>query len=131
MEFQGTVDTSSEMAMECLWYCFHNILQAEFDAVKECWNTHRIQKSRNNTVPGRPDTLYFLPELHGACDNGIPVRITEVHYVTTHIIDDSQNNDYQDYFDYARMNLSIPLNKNWEEALSMYTKLSDACCSSW
>ena len=65
LEFQGTVDTSSEMAMELLWYCFHGLLQAEFDAVKERWNTHRIRKSGNDTVPGRPDSLFFLPELHG------------------------------------------------------------------
>ena len=125
LEFQGTVDTSCEMAMECLWYCFHGVLQAEFDAVKERWDTHRIRKSGNDTVPGRPDSLYFLPELHGAWDNGMPFTITEVRYVTQHIIevDDSQSNDYQDYSNYARTSLCIPLPKNWEEALSLYTKL--------
>lgn len=125
LEFQGTVDTSCEMALECLWYCFHGVLQAEFDAVKERWNTHRIRKSRNDTVPGRPDSLFFLPELHGASDCGMPLNLTEVRYVTQHIIEDdnSQTNDYQDYFKYARTSLSIPLPENWEEALSLYMKL--------
>ena len=63
LEFQGVnVDTSSEISMECLWYCFNKLLQEEH------WNTHRIRKSRNNTVPGQPDSLYFLPEIHGARD---------------------------------------------------------------
>ena len=113
------------MATECLWYCFQGVLEAEFDAVKERWNTHRIRKSRNDTVPGRPDSLFFLPELHGTSDCGMPVNLTEVRYVTQHIIEDdsSQANDYQDYFNYARTSLSIPLPENWEEALSLYMKL--------
>lgn len=124
LEFQGTVDAYSEMAMELLWYCFHGLLQAEFDAVKEGWNTHRIRKSGNNTVPGHPDSLFFLPELHGTFDNGIPVTTAEVSYVTQEIIEDSdRQNEYQDYFNYARTSLSIPLPQNWEEALSLYVKL--------
>ena len=124
LEFQGTVDTSSEMAMELLWYCFHGLLQAEFDAVKERWNTHRIRKSGNDTVPGRPDSLFFLPELHGASDYGVSVTAAEVSYVTQDIIEDSDSqNEYQDYFNYARTSLSIPLPQNWEEALSLYLKL--------
>jgi len=124
LEFQGTVDTSSEMAMELLWYCFHGILQAEFDAVKERWNTHRIRKSGNDTVPGRPDSLFFLPELHGAFDNSVSVTASEVSYVTQEIIEDGDSqNDYQDYFNYARTSLSINLPQNWEEALSLYVKL--------
>jgi len=55
----------------------------------------------------------------------VPVNLTEVRYVTQHIIEDdsSQTNDYQDYFKYARTSLSIPLPENWEEALSLYVKL--------
>ena len=125
LEFQGTVDTSSEMAMECLWYCFHGVLQAEFNAVREQCNTHRIRKSRSDTVAGRPDSLYLLPELHGACNSGVPVTSTEVSYVTQHILEDdnSENNDFQDYFDYARTSLSFTLPKSWEEALSLYMTL--------
>lgn len=125
LEFQGTVDTLSEMAMKCLWYCFNGVLKAELDAVKERWNTHRIWKSRNDTVPGRPDSLFLLPELHGACDNGVPIAVAEVLYVTQEIIEDdhSQDNEYQEYFDYARRSLSIPLPNNWEGDLSLYTKL--------
>ena len=49
--------------MECLWYCFRRVLQAECHAVRERWNTHRIRKSRSATVAGRPDSLYLLAEL--------------------------------------------------------------------
>ena len=56
----------------------HTVLQVEFDAVKERWNSHRIRKSGNYTVAGRPDSLYFFPALHGALDNGVPVTSTEL-----------------------------------------------------
>ena len=31
---RNVVDTSSEISMECLWFCFKNILQADLDSVK-------------------------------------------------------------------------------------------------
>ena len=59
------VDLTSELEMECLWFCFSRLLQKMLDEVKEHWNTHRIRRSRHDTVSGRPDSLFYLPELHG------------------------------------------------------------------
>ena len=33
-EFQGIVDTTSEINLECLWYCFTKVLQKELDSGK-------------------------------------------------------------------------------------------------
>ena len=38
------------------------------DLVKEHWNTHHIRDSRHDTVPGRHDELFCLPEDHGGVD---------------------------------------------------------------
>lgn len=59
---RGIVDTASELSMTCLWFCFKDILQADLDHVRDHWNTHYIRKSRHDTIPGRPDELFFLPE---------------------------------------------------------------------
>ena len=101
------------------------VFMGEFNAVRERRNTHRIRKSRSDTVAGCPDSLYLLPELHGACNSGVPVTSTEVSYVTQHILEDdnSENSDFQDYFDYARTSLSITLPKRWEKAFSLYMTL--------
>ena len=90
------MDTTSDLSMECLWYCFHNVLQKELDSVKEHWNTHRIRKSRNNTVPGRPDSLFFLPDLHGAGDCLFEVPAAQVEFGAQHITEnlDSPDNDH-------------------------------------
>lgn len=93
--------------------------------MKEHWNTYRIRKSRNNTVPGRPDSLFFLPDLHGARDCLFEVPAAQVEFGVQHITEnlDSPDNDHQEYLEYARSSLSMPLPGKWEEALEMYKKL--------
>lgn len=63
---QRTVDLTSEMEVECLWFSFSGLLQKVLDEMKEHWNTHQIRGSRHDTISGRPDSLYYLPELRGA-----------------------------------------------------------------
>lgn len=62
------VDLTSELEMKCLWFGFSKLLQNVLNEVKEHWITHRIRKSRHDTVSSRPDSLYYLPELHGVGD---------------------------------------------------------------
>ena len=50
---------------ECLWFCFHPLLQKDLDELKVHWNTHYIQESNHSHVSGRPDELYHLPEFYG------------------------------------------------------------------
>lgn len=43
-----------------------DVIQAELDRVAQHWNFHRIRPQNNvESPPGRPDTLFFLPELKG------------------------------------------------------------------
>lgn len=51
---------------ECVRFCFMRVIQAELDRVAQHWNLHRICSQHNVESPsGRPDTLFFLPELKG------------------------------------------------------------------
>ena len=59
---QGVLSTSNMLQTECLWFSFSQLLQKELEEVQHQWNTHYIRRSRHDTVPGRPDELYFLPE---------------------------------------------------------------------
>ena len=129
LEAQRIVDTSSQTNMECLWYCFNKVLQAELDFVREHWNTHTIRKSKHGTAPGRPDSIYFLPELHGTTDYIYNVSTEEIEHGLLHIstedVDNLEVNEHEEYFEYVRNNLSIMLPTDWEEALEMDKKLSD------
>lgn len=50
--------------VECLRFCFMGVIQAELDRIAKHWNLHRIRPQNNvESPPGRPDTLFFLPEL--------------------------------------------------------------------
>jgi hypothetical protein len=83
-ESRGEIDLSYDLSKECLWYCFSGLLQNDIDKVKEHWNTHRIRRSRYNTVLGRPDSLFYFPEYHGGVGNVlIQVPLQEITHMIT------------------------------------------------
>lgn len=50
---------------QCLKFCYMKIIQDELHGVARHWNIHCIRPSNNLESPsGRPDTLYFLPEVN-------------------------------------------------------------------
>ena len=57
------VAVRNQLGEEALWYCFYRILQEDLDLVREHWNTHRIRDSKHDTVPGRPDELFFFTRM--------------------------------------------------------------------
>lgn len=69
LEDQGTFNPASELESECLWFCFAPLLPQDINQLKEHWNTRYIRKSRHYTIPGRPNSLYYLPENHGRAPN--------------------------------------------------------------
>ena len=124
LESEGKIDMAVDMSKECLWYCFSGVLQADCNAVKDHWNTHYIRGSRHNTVRGRPDSLLFLPEYHGAANNLLAsVTHNETEYVSEHIVLEQESNEYQEYFDYVIQSLGIESPTTWKEALELYLKL--------
>ena len=58
---------------ERLWFSFSGLIQQDQDFVKIHGNTHYTCQARQDTVPGKPDELYFLPENFGASDLLQPV----------------------------------------------------------
>lgn len=49
--------------IDCLRFCFMDIIQQDLDAVRREWNTHRIRPSTGAQCPaGIPDELYYLPQ---------------------------------------------------------------------
>ncbi|XP_074606429.1 uncharacterized protein LOC141859469 [Acropora palmata] len=61
---QGLYNETDLFQVECLLFCFMPVLQDELRRVVQEWNLHKIRPSSNeSSPPGRPETLYFLPEL--------------------------------------------------------------------
>ncbi len=65
----GIVDLNSQLEKDLLWFSYAEVLQRNLDEVKRHWNSHYIRPSWHKTVPGRPDSLYYLPESHNATPN--------------------------------------------------------------
>ena len=64
---------------ECLKFCFMDLLGNELHKVAQYWNTHRIRPSANRESPsGRPDILYFLPQVNNTHDYVTPVDLEEI-----------------------------------------------------
>ena len=65
---QEIFNPGDEIQMACLWFCFAQLLQDDLDEIKQHWYTNLIRGSSHDTISGRPDELFFLPELHGGVD---------------------------------------------------------------
>ena len=111
--------------MECVWFCFSNLIQTNLDEVKESWNTHYIRKSRHDTICGRPNAIYSLPEAHGGI-SGLIVNVTEdeLAYASEHLIQREYENEYCDYFKYVMSTLNLHEPRHWREALQLYENLT-------
>ena len=123
LEFQGILDLSDELNKECLWYTFSGLIRKELDHLKEHWNTHRIRKSRHNCVAGRPDSIFYIPENYGGTDMKIVVAERDIVDTLEDIVENEEENEYTEYFDYVMTGLSLELPTQWEDALSIYQRL--------
>ena len=107
--------------MECLWFCFDGLIQQDLDRVKEHWNSHHIRESRYDTVKGRPNELFYLPELHNTEDFLFPVSAQQCDYITENYLTFAEsNNEYEEYFQYAFEAAGLSNPQNWREALNLY-----------
>ena len=121
---QEIINPGDEIQMACLWFCFAQLLHDDLDKVKEHWNTHLIRGSRHDTNSGRPDELFFLPELHGGVDGLLhPMLDDEIQSRRENLTYEEEESIYQGYFEYVLENTKLQLPHSIEEGLSLYKKL--------
>ena len=89
--------------------------------MKEYWNSHYIRGSRHDTIKGRPDSLYFISEQHGAVsDYVLPVPAEEMRNARSEITKSNEDNEYQEYFNYVMKECNFTLPANWRDSLQLY-----------
>ncbi|EDO47548.1 predicted protein [Nematostella vectensis] len=121
---EKAVHTADKLHLECLWFCFAELLQNDLKRVGDSWNTHYIRKSRHDTVAGRPDAIFHLPESYGGIDNLlVPVSQHDMSYAYTHLVQQDEDDEYQEYFRYVLHSLNKKKPEHWREALQMYEEL--------
>ena len=124
MESTETVNFANIIETECLWYCFSTILQNDLNSVKDHWNTHRIRKSRFQTIHGRPNVLYEIPSRSGG-QEGLKLIISNEMFdqAAVSVTDEEYPGDYQEYFSYLTDVLERRQPETWQEALSLFIQL--------
>ena len=78
---QGSLTTGNDLEMECLWFCFCKLIQQDLDDIQHHWNTHYICRSRYDTIPGRPNELFYLPESRQAHDFLQPIDEHQLQHI--------------------------------------------------
>ena len=111
--------------MECLWFSFSQLLQKELDEFRENWNTHYIRRSRHDTVPGRPDEHFYLPENVNAKDYLQIVDDEKYQDMLNYCHDYYEESSHQDYFNTIFTLGSFRKPESWNDALVLYRDLVD------
>lgn len=83
-----------------------------------------MRQSRHETIPGRPDVLYFFPQNHGGNANLLSdVPGEKLQYVTDNVLTSpDEDNISQEYFDYILDSSELEHPTGWKEAEDLYTK---------
>ena len=107
-------------------FCFANILQDELHRVVAEWNLHPIRRNRNNeNRHGKPDVMYFTPELSNTHDYGFQVALEDVA-MCKELYAKEKPNEYDEEFwelmQLLRPNLTILANSN--DAVNLYISLT-------
>ena len=123
---QGQLNTADNLQKECLWFSFSDLIQADLNSVQRHWNSHYIRKSRFDTISGRPDELYFLPESSGATDHIQSVDEEDFQDMSAYCHHYSdEDNIFQEYFQMVKEQLGISSPTDWRAALDMYRLLCE------
>lgn len=98
----GAFHPGCEKEVECLRYCFMNIIQTDLNAVRHHWNTHRIRPSAGaRCPPGVPDELFYIPE-----PPAVNCLVTATSQLPQQLTDELEeprqcdSSDFQAYLDY-------------------------------
>lgn len=89
---------------------------------KEHWNSHYMRRSRYDTIAGKPDVLYYLPETVGAANHIKHVTAVQIEDMSQHL-DQSQegeDNDFQEYFKFITEHERMQTPTNWSDANQLY-----------
>ena len=119
------LDTSNKLHLECLWFCFSEVMKRSLEAIKESWNTHYVRRSRYHTAHGIPDQLFFLPESVDAVDHKMEYLQLNLNEIEENIAveEDEVHKEHQEYFQYNFLILQLQEPRTWNDSLNNYERL--------
>jgi hypothetical protein len=98
-------------------FCFMDIFQNELQRVAAEWNLHPIRRNgSNDNSYGKPDVMYFTPELQNTHDYGFQANLEDIA-MCKELYAEGKPNDYDEEF-FELMQLLKP---NLTEMLLIFT----------
>ena len=74
LQHHGILDTSIQLHIDLVRFCYMPLLKTELEKVQTEWNSHRIRPARGSLAPpGKPDFIYNFPELYDSHSYLTPV----------------------------------------------------------
>ena len=132
----GEFNLGKTLHMELTWYTFSPLLQYELEQVKLQWNTFNIRRIRHDTIPGRPDELFFLPELSGGQNqrtNSSDSEIDSVYSEEENLMKDATiiindvDEERVEYFEYVvREENLLYTPTNWKERRELFINILES-----
>lgn len=124
LENRNVYNRTSELHREALWFTFSPLIQSDLDSIKTLWNSHYIRRSNYETIAGRPDLLYDLPERYGGTEKLINVSENDMVYIKENIlVEIDDNSDYTEYFEYVMASYPLRIPETVQEAENVLTVL--------
>jgi hypothetical protein len=126
---QGLFSGCDPVQVECLKFCYLPLIQQELDHVVLHWNLHRIRPNPNReTPPGRPDVLYFLPEIKGTTNCGQLVNMTDIEDILEEVGKHENSavtcaNEFAELAELIMEDHALTSPKSASEAFSLYRTL--------
>lgn len=127
----GLYGDDNILHVQCLKFCFMPLIREELHRVAELWNLHRIrpQSSNRDSPAGRPEILYFLPELNGKVSYIHDVTLDDIEVAeemccAQNTVDDSFEL-FEELAEMIMVDEDLQSPSNPDEALELYINLLD------
>ena len=112
--------------VECLKFCFMQLLRDELHQIARLWNVHQIRPSLNAESPdGRPDVLFFIPEVANARSYKVKVDLDELDMCCRRLPENSCLEEFTELAITIMHENNLDMPRTGEEATRLYAKLTE------
>ena len=123
---EGIYDNSNDIHIDCIRYCFMDLIQNVLGKTCFEWNHHRIRKQNNEVNTGMPELLYTIPERFDAENCGLVIDRDEIEICKNLYCDEflnHQNPVFIELIENLLPNVTQP--KNAEEAKALFINMTN------
>ncbi|XP_013411268.1 uncharacterized protein LOC106174310 [Lingula anatina] len=126
---EGHFTVGNSLQIECLRFCFMDLLRKDLQEAAVFWNTHRIRPSRYASCPaGIPDELYFLPPNGRDCKVDVSHQDWDMFYNFTEANSVCQDGELEEFLQFLMETYNLIYPENVDDALELYLRLKALTC---